>query len=746
MGALQPKPEPAPGRQTERLESWKEIAAYLRRTVRTVQRWERDQGLPVHRQNHEQRDSVYGLVSELDQWLAERHRAPKNDTTQPQPHAQALAKPRRWPIYVLAAVIAASLALGALAHYWTASQPVLPFAARNWVVLADFDNQTGDSNLDHGLGLAFQVSLEQSRHTNLLPESQVTAALRRMGGPSDRRIDDSVAREIAVREGAKAVILPAVSRVGGVYALSAKLVDVKTGETVAAFLERAGRQDQILDTLGRLAARIRRGLGESLASIHHNDKPLPQVTTRSLEALRAYAEAGSAWKRGNYARGLEMYAAALRYDPDFAMARAALGHALLSHVYNRSEEGKAHFERARQLGERVTEKERLAIEANYHAMLGHLAQASDAYRACLAAYPDDVEIRNSFAYFLMRNGREEDAIAQYLEVLRALPGDSSALVNIAAAYKNLSRPADSVLYYEKAFALENTWIKIASITHEYGFALAAAGNRAKAREVFSAAGANTATKAGGLRSLGLLSMLEGRYRLAATELKEAIGVAEANREGLAAARTRLFLVIVSVQRGDRKRAAAELDRARLAVEHAKDAGFWLPARIGMMYARTGAPAGAEKVRDWLRPKADPQSAADRSELRLLEGEIALAKGDPDGAVRAMEAARREKDGPLALAALARVYDSAGRTDQALETYEQLISSFGAAAGWEPQQDALEAYVRVGELYLNRKNPEKAAEALEPMVKLWDVADPDLPLAARIARILAALRPSPAHSQ
>jgi tetratricopeptide (TPR) repeat protein len=733
MGAPHPKPEPATQRDAVRLESWKEIAAYLRRTIRTAQRWERDEGLPLHRHGHEQRDSVYAIAPELDAWLEERRHAAKRNS----PSAAHPSKAPRWFLY--SAILAVPVSVAAFAaYYWTASRPVVPFAARDWVVLADFQNETGESDLDHGLGLAFRVSLQQSHYANLLPESRAGAALRRMGASPDRKIDESVALEIAAREGAKGVILPGLSKVGGVYAVSARLIDVKTGETVAAYLEHAGGQDRVLEALGRLAARSRRGLGESLASIHHNEKPLPAVTTSSLDALRAFAEGLRVWKRGSYNRAVELFTAAVDRDPDFAMAHVELGAAFLSHVYNRLEEGKAHFARARQLRARVTEKEWLAIEARYHAALEHVPEASAAYRAYLASYPDDVDARGGFAYFLMRNGRAEEATRQYEEVLRILPGDSSALINLATSYKALNRAAEAIPYYEKAFALERTWLTIPNINREYGFALATTGNTAKASQVFSMAAANAPTKADGLRSLALLSMLEGKYRAAAFQLKEAAGAAEANHEGLIAARNRLFLAILSIGRADRGAALAELDRAALAIDRATNPGIWLPARVGMMYARAGATAKAVRVLAALASKADRQSASDRSELHLLEGEIALSKSEHESAIHAMAAARDDQDWPLTLAGLARSYDAAGRTDEAAATYDKLIAQLDSAAGWEPQQDTLAACARDAEIYLGRNDRDKARKAFERLAALWVEADSGLRLTVRVAHLRAAL--------
>ena len=82
----------APG---DRLESWKEIAGYLRRDVTTVQRWEKREGMPVHRHQHDRLGSVYAFRSELDTWMAARRPATRPEEVEPPPHCVPRAVRRR---------------------------------------------------------------------------------------------------------------------------------------------------------------------------------------------------------------------------------------------------------------------------------------------------------------------------------------------------------------------------------------------------------------------------------------------------------------------------------------------------------------------------------------------------------------------------------------------------------------------------------------------------------------------------
>jgi hypothetical protein len=91
-----------------RLDSWKEIAAFFGRRVRTVQRWESLEGMPVHRHQHEKGSSVYAYVAELEAWARRRQEAPPAAEPCPAPEAP-LSTPRRSLARVLRPVLGAAV-------------------------------------------------------------------------------------------------------------------------------------------------------------------------------------------------------------------------------------------------------------------------------------------------------------------------------------------------------------------------------------------------------------------------------------------------------------------------------------------------------------------------------------------------------------------------------------------------------------------------------------------------------------
>ncbi len=731
------------------LHSWKEIAAYLRHGVRTVQRWEECEGLPVHRHAHSKRDSVYAYAAELDAWWT-RHQARLEQVEEPEaiPPEEVPVTPktgwRKLFLLVSGIVLAAVLAVTGVWLRWGIPRfgsSALSFSPRDWILVADFDNQTGESIFDRSLLTAFTVSLEQSPHANVFPRSRISATLQRMGRNGETRIDEQVGREICLREHLRGLISCGITKTGREYALAARLIDPQTGASVRSYYELAGGLDKIIAALGRITARIRRDLGESLASIRQNDNPLPQVTTPSLDALMLFSEGKYLWRKGQYESAVKAYQSALEHDPNFAVAHAALGSAYMTHVYNRPLKGKEHFEKALQHADRITDRERLYLRAEYQHSLGHVEEAAQNYRLYLNAYPDDVDARYSLGTLLMQDHRHAEAIAEFKVALRLDPGDARFWINLATSCNELGKSAESLESYAKAFELEPAWITMGNLNHEYGFALVHSGNIAKAREVFALALGMPNMEAQALRSLALLDMYEGKYRSAQARLQRAVLLGETNPAPVSRARNRLFLAILREGQGDRSGQIRELDGALEALGKWPEPQVWLLARIGAAYARSGAAGKADRILRAINPGADRSKPSEAAELHILVGEIALANGNYARAVEELQLGARSVPLPLGLESLARAYQEAGDRGGAIACLEKLMSLPISPLGWEPQQAWLVAHAELCEAYLSRGEQDKAEQVLDKLARQWKDADPGLPLTRRIARLQKQIRSS-----
>ena len=624
--------------------------------------------------------------------------------------------------------VSALAAFGTLALLWwlVAARPVLSFAPRDFILVTDFDNQTGDPLFDRSLLTALEVSLEQSAHANVFPPGRMAESLRRMGKKGSEKIDEGTGREICLRENLRALLSPATSRVGQQYAISARLINPQTGAAARSYYEIAKDQDHVLDAVGRMATKIRRNLGEPLLATWKGDRPLPQVTTASLQALKLYADGLDFWMKGQYDAGVRAWRSALEADPDFAMAHAAVGNAMYSFVYNNPVDGKVHYDKALQLSERTTERERLFIQAKYADALNHFSDAAQLFELYLKSYPDDWRVRSSLADLYRTNDRPQEAIAQFKEVLRLSPSSAGAYINRATCYDALGQFAEALRDWEEAFKLEPPWITNGNLNHEYGITLIQAGNEAKAREVFEKALASPDLRPRGLRSFAYVDLLHGRYREAKPRLQEALLLDTVRKATLSELREHGLLAMVEEGLGNRASRIHELDLALPLLFTLPDKGrpaLWL----GVAYARSGVVAKAAQILEVVKPHADVNNPVQASDVHLLEGEVELARGNKDHALELLLLADREKSSGLTLASLARAYLLTGDTELAIRWNETFLDKKPSPIGWEPQQDWIAAHVNLARLYLARGEKEKAAARLNEFFALWKDADPDIPI-------------------
>ena len=300
---------------------------------------------------------------------------------------------------------------------------------------------------------------------------------------------------------------------------------------------------------------------------------------------------------------------------------------------------------------------------------------------------------------------------------------------------------ESLASYEQAFRLEPTWITNGNLNHEYGFTLVEAGDHEKARQVFNQ-GLTTSIKPMALRSLALLDLYEGKYRDAKARLEEALVVTVSTKALLNEARNHLFMSILLEGEGDTVGVQRELDKAAKCLETLPPQG-WLSARIGIGWARNRSLEKAVNALATVRKNVNPNNAGENSELHRLDGEIELARGNHTRALELLVLADREKHWSLTAESLARAQRIAGKTDDAIKTYEEFMTMRNEADGWEPQQSWFAAHVDLAKLYIGRKENDKTKRVLQELLTMWNSADADLPLnkeAIRLNQTLSSTRP------
>jgi tetratricopeptide (TPR) repeat protein len=316
--------------------------------------------------------------------------------------------------------------------------PASTLTAQDTIVLADFDNTTGEPVFDGALKVALAVALEQSPFLKVFPEDRARETLRLMQRSPDDRITRPIAREIAQREHLKALLAGSIARLGRTYVLTLEAVNAQTGDVMAREQAEVGSQEQVLTSLGQVAARLRENLGESLASVQKFDVPLARATTASLEALHSYSLALHNGREVPRLEAIPHLKRAIELAPDFAMA-----HALLSEMYvNTEQSGLAppFARKAFELRDRVSERERFFISWRYYRdALQAADKALELAQSWTATYPREPFAYNSLGIAFIRVGEFEQSLQPLREAIRLDPGFTPPYSNLAGALLALGR-------------------------------------------------------------------------------------------------------------------------------------------------------------------------------------------------------------------------------------------------------------------------------------------------------------------
>ena len=620
---------------------------------------------------------------------------------------------------------------------------------RSPIVLADFQNATTDSTLGETVTELLRIDLTQSTSISLLEQGQVTQVLTRMARPVDTPIDETVAMEIATREGLKAVVTGDVRSVGTGVVVSGSLV-AATGDILWVGRESATDGSQVIDAVDRLSASLRAKIGESLKTIRA-DAPLAAVTTRSTEALRKYVRADRANNAADFDRAIRLLDEAIAEDSTFAMAYRKLGVILQNQARDLDRSAEA-LTRGFSLRGQLTDRERYLMEAAYYSYVADSVQAAiDAYLSLLDLYPNDHIALNNLAVSYQSIDRREDAARLYMRAIRLGNAPAATFTNAIGTLYNLEQ-VDTAKAMLEIFAAEYEGFPqvtrfradVAAAEFDYASAAVYSGALLEMSQdvplMSALANFNLATYAmvGGRPAEGL-ELLKEAYDIQA---QYNLGFFNEPWELLGA---RFDAVMALRLFGGREEAVAVLDRVRASdVWEATDpAERDYPAVIAL-YAEAGDLERAQELMGEYRQEVD-QATQDASQSHLAmhgaRGMVALAEGQPIEALLEFRALRDSVPDCVvcALVEIGMAYDRAGMTDSALVTYQTYVD---AKALYRDNTDNLQLFRvvrRLGELYEQAGNTDEAIRYYDWFVELWTDAEPALqPQVDQIRERLAAL--------
>src|SRR5690606_27696973 len=234
-----------------------------------------------------------------------------------------------WRNAILGGVGAFALLGLAVAGYFvmrvTGIGPVASLAAQGIIeegeaiIIADFENTSSDPSLGDVVTEALRMDLAGSPALTPLAPARVKDVLRLMQRSPDERLTPALAREVAIREGIRAVLEGEVASAGSGYLLLAALRAPESEAPLATFRRTARSPDEVIDAIDKLSQDIREKVGECMKSIRAGP-PLARVPTPSLEALRKYVEAERLGDERADRRALVLAREAVALDSTFAMA------------------------------------------------------------------------------------------------------------------------------------------------------------------------------------------------------------------------------------------------------------------------------------------------------------------------------------------------------------------------------------------------------------------------------------------
>jgi tetratricopeptide (TPR) repeat protein/tRNA A-37 threonylcarbamoyl transferase component Bud32 len=613
------------------------------------------------------------------------------------------------------------------------------------VILTDFADNTGDSSLALTVTDAFGIDLARSSAVSLMQPGQVRDAMQRMTLDPDSRLDVDEARELAIREGAGAVIAGEVNRAGGGYVLSARLLDPETGDVIEAFRETATDSTELIDAIDRLSKGFRERMGESLRTVRRSPR-LAFATTSSLEALRKYTQGSRLMDReANQSRAIELFDEAVAIDTTFAAAYRKLGSAL-SNLGREPTKRNYVLTKAYELRDRLTAYERAMVASMYfYSVQRDLERAASTLRSYYESNPGHWGILNNLAvyYQVMRQWEEAEAMWSIaIDSGGATWQVHSGIVRVQVAQGKFEDATQSLeRFAERVPGASNM------VAYYRANLAASVGDYSEARQHVQALRAeqsgDRAVRAGTSRWLSRLARLEGklseaeRYRRELQELNLGRGLTVSylnNSFSLAGLYSRF--------RGESAMAAGIIEEALSRVP----LDTFPPAdrpylSLASYYAMIGRPDLARQVVAEYEAEVD-HLVRDASSFRYgVAGRIALAEGNPGEAIEQLREWDARIGNPVtALPDLARAYDAAGQNDSAVSVYERFIETPWHSRYTTDSWELAGAHKRLGELYESRGEQDESVEHYAQFVELWKDADPELQpqvedVRRRIARLV-----------
>ena len=597
--------------------------------------------------------------------------------------------------------------------------------AKDTIVLADFENKTGDPVFDQTLRQGLAVQLEQSSFLTVVSEQSIAQALHFMNRPAGTALGPEVAREICQRTGSAAVLDGSITGVGNQYVLWLRARNCRSGDVLAQEQAVAEKKEAVLSALSRISAQIRTRLGESLATIQDHST-LEQATTSSLEALKAY----TAGKMAIYARGgpaaIAHLQQAIAIDPQFAMAHADLGFMLWN--MGQTDLGAEQVRVAYGLRDHLSDRERRYILMLYDRQVtGNLQKEMQTLEAWVQTYPHDADALAIIGgWAALGTGQYERGIQTGEEVIRQFP-DMSFGYTVAAHYLSLDRFAEAEDALRRAAARKLEIPEM--LVSRYYLAFLKGDQAGMDREIARAPSEHAEDWMAHNQALVLAR--SGRMRQARTMWDRAIASAQ---QGGRAEMAGIYEAAEAVCEAHFGNWSAAKEHARIAVKVAKGRDVVYAAAFALQLS--GEPLESQKLAADLEKRFPEDTPVQFEYLPTLRALSSLAHGAP---LEAVEQLQRAVPYDLAMPGTAffakfgglypayvrgQAYLAAGRGQEAAAEFQKVLNHRGIVLA-DPIGTL--AHLQLGRANVVSGDLTKAKSAYQDFLTICKDADPDVPI-------------------
>ena len=599
--------------------------------------------------------SAREMAQQLEIWLGPS--AGSSTIFLPAPHHTHYWK---WASATLAVLLIAAVVAFRL------KAPAKPVAAHPLVsvLVADFANTTGDSVFDETLEPPLSVALEDASFISSFSRNQAKkiAAQLQPGGTS---LEETTARLVGVREGIEYIVGGLIEKKGSGFEVHARTVETATGKIILEVDESADDKKGVLGVVGKIAARMRRVLGDT-TPVATQIAAAETFTTGSLEAAHEYALGQDVQWQGKWEEAIQHYSKSAQLDGE--MGRAYAGAAVASYNLGRMQDAHKYYDLALSKIARMSDREKYRTRGGYYMVMNEPRKAIDQYSALVKQYPSDSAGRSNLALAYENNHDMAHALEEGRKAVEMNPRGVPQRSNLGL-YAMYSGDFDTAIQKQQEVLKLNP-----SFVRSYlGMALSqlAKGQVAAATETYhnlEKVGPEGASQAAA--GLADLALYEGRASDAVSILEKAAAADLESKDLDSAANKLTTLAYAHLLLNHSGPALTAADKA-VATSKETNVLFWAARVYVALDKESKALALAHQLETLLGP--DPQAYA-----KLIQSEIQIKHAKGREALPGLQDAQKLADSWMVHFDLARAYLDAGAFAEADSELELCVKRRGEA--------------------------------------------------------------------